>query len=1069
MKRHLSLLASVLLVLAMVFAFASCDLLEQHIPGLHKHDFVDGKCECGEADPDYVAPHEHNFVDGKCECGEVDPSYSCVDHVWSESVLEKDATCTEEGRYIITCTKCGYVRYTPILPYEHEEETVFGYAATCTATGLTDGKKCTVCGKITVEQEEIPASHTEAEIPGVAPTCTETGLSAGVKCSVCDEILTAQVEIPAAGHNYVDGQCTCGLYSSDYVGDKVFVIEANNFAAIAQGAKADGESELLDVNGFYTIFYSAKFKLDGSKKNFVDGFAGTQRFNWGGGTVIGETTKNALKIVVDGTATVKIWWVCGGTYKITDAEGNEVEVPRQVGIYNEDGTLYAQTNVTRADGTPDKENDTDDVKNDLFISELTISKAGTYYIGNVGNTNYFFKVETTVTPAPAVPTSGIIDVATTDTYCNWCDADVYTFTAKASGTYTFTVPAGLGVCSQGVWDSWGMPEVDCYDNASGATFTVDLAEGENFVFHVSAVTKDNWTITWTFAEGEVGGDDPIDPPAIDYPLAIGSTEVSGKDVNYVYSAPSEGTLTLQFGNAIMGPVEFSYSVNGGDAVAVELGTTVTLELVAGDKVMIYVVASGYSSIKAEFSGEQGGEDPEQPEQPVESDLVIGENSVTLTENDLENGVDLTFVVTVEDTYSFNCDYLLAIVFDSEGLQIGRGQVALVPGVYTVKFVPFEGAGTFTVTISGSATEEPEEPAQPNGSFDYPFVIESFPYEATATVSEWGTVYYTFVAPANGYITVTATEGALETICINDKSVTSIKYAVLAGNTYTISIYNDAATEHKLSVAFEEAELTADDYKSLINNSYANDADYNWSASFSTLEDGRYIVNVADGSWTSDYYYTYEVVFNADGTVTVTLGEILDLSDLFMENIGDEYAKANKYNLLLTPGEYGYTLEFVEAPVEEVAPTVITRQDLFTGLTGTSYATYNGSYTFNGYTVTTSNVLGNSHGVENVLQFKKQAGTLTVEDVTVSSLTIVVASSYDYTAHLTVTIDGKAVTLPAAADVHAAGVKTGLKNSNGYEVSLYTVTVTFDEPLTGDLVIYDGLTYAVYVESITINH
>ena len=889
MKRHLSLLASVLLVLAMVFAFASCDLLEQHIPGLHKHDFVDGKCECGEADPDYVAPHEHNFVEGKCECGEADPSYSCVDHVWSEPVLDFDATCTKEGRYVITCTKCGYERYTPIFPYDHELEDIPGYDATCTATGLTNGKKCTVCGEITVEQEEIPAAHTEAEIPGVAPTCTATGLTAGVKCSVCDEILTAQVEIPAAGHNYVDGQCVCGLYSSDYVGDKIFVLDSGVLAK-KDKVDEDGLDSIVyaDVNEFFAIHLAKKTKIEDNSKTFEDGFEGTKRLNWQTKSVIdGENSVAVIRFTVDGPTVIKVWWVSGG-------DG------RTVAIYNEDGSILVQ-------------GATDSVKNSLYITELVIEKAGTYYLGNVDGSNNYYKVEATVSPATAAPTSGIIDVATTDTYCNWCDADVYTFTAKASGTYTFTVPAGLGVCSQGVWDSWGMPEVDCYDNASGATFTVDLAEGEDFVFHVSAVTKDNWTITWTFAEGEVGGDDPIDPPAIDYPLAIGSTEVSGKDVNYVYSAPSEGTLTLQFGNAIMGPVEFSYSVNGGDAVAVELGTTVTLELVTGDKVMIYVVASGYSSIKAEFSGEQGGEDPEQPEQPVESDLVIGENSVTLTENDLENGVDLTFVVTVEDTYSFNCDYLLAIVFDSEGLQIGRGQVALVPGVYTVKFVPFEGAGTFTVTITGSATEEPDEPAEPNGSFDNPFEIESFPYEATATVSEWGTVYYTFVAPANGYITVTATEGALETICINDKSVTSIKYAVLAGNTYTISIYNDAATEHKLSVAFEEAELTADDYKSLINNSCANDADYNWSASFSALEDGRYIVNVADGSWTSDYYYTYEVVFNADGTVTVTLGEILDLSDLFMENMGDEYAKANKYNLLLTPGEYGYTLEFVEAP------------------------------------------------------------------------------------------------------------------------------------------------------------
>ena len=41
----------------------------------HSHNFVDGKCECGEEDPNYVPPHEHEFVNGKCECGEEDPNY----------------------------------------------------------------------------------------------------------------------------------------------------------------------------------------------------------------------------------------------------------------------------------------------------------------------------------------------------------------------------------------------------------------------------------------------------------------------------------------------------------------------------------------------------------------------------------------------------------------------------------------------------------------------------------------------------------------------------------------------------------------------------------------------------------------------------------------------------------------------------------------------------------------------------------------------------------------------------------------------------------------------------------
>lgn len=52
-------------------------------PDPHTHVFVEGKCECGEIDPNYnptpdpdPTPHTHSFVNGKCECGETDPNYN---------------------------------------------------------------------------------------------------------------------------------------------------------------------------------------------------------------------------------------------------------------------------------------------------------------------------------------------------------------------------------------------------------------------------------------------------------------------------------------------------------------------------------------------------------------------------------------------------------------------------------------------------------------------------------------------------------------------------------------------------------------------------------------------------------------------------------------------------------------------------------------------------------------------------------------------------------------------------------------------------------------------------------
>lgn len=148
-----------------------------------------------------------------CACGnsytEEIPVLTCEHKNTTESKeTTKVATCTETGIEVVTvtCNDCGKVVSTtentiPMIP--HTEKVVPGKAATCTATGLTDGKVCEVCGKVIVAQEEIPMkAHTEVEIPAVPATCTEGGKTAGVKCSVCGTIITAPQDTDKLGHDF---------------------------------------------------------------------------------------------------------------------------------------------------------------------------------------------------------------------------------------------------------------------------------------------------------------------------------------------------------------------------------------------------------------------------------------------------------------------------------------------------------------------------------------------------------------------------------------------------------------------------------------------------------------------------------------------------------------------------------------------------------------------------------------------------------------------------------------------------------------------------------------------------
>ena len=178
--------------------------------------------------------------------------YTAIPHT---EVVDKavEPTCTKtgltEGKHCSVCNKV-LVKQEVVKAKGHTEVVDKAVAPTCTKTGLTEGGHCSVCGEVLVEQKVVPAKgHTEVIDKAVAPTCTKTGLTEGKHCSVCGEVLVEQEVVPALGFT-VSG-------SVDGVTDNAMVTLLKDGVVAARGdVRADGGFLLSGLQigaGTYTL------------------------------------------------------------------------------------------------------------------------------------------------------------------------------------------------------------------------------------------------------------------------------------------------------------------------------------------------------------------------------------------------------------------------------------------------------------------------------------------------------------------------------------------------------------------------------------------------------------------------------------------------------------------------------------------------------------------------------------------------------------------------------------------------------------------------------------------------
>ncbi|MBR6568058.1 MAG: hypothetical protein IKK60_05350, partial [Clostridia bacterium] len=92
--------------------------------------------------------------------------------------------CDSKGYTEHICTLCGQYYVTDhVAPLGHKEVAIPAVEPTCSSEGYTEGKKCSVCGTVTVAPEVISKlPHTDEDQDGVCDVCGATDLYAGCAC-----------------------------------------------------------------------------------------------------------------------------------------------------------------------------------------------------------------------------------------------------------------------------------------------------------------------------------------------------------------------------------------------------------------------------------------------------------------------------------------------------------------------------------------------------------------------------------------------------------------------------------------------------------------------------------------------------------------------------------------------------------------------------------------------------------------------------------------------------------------------------------------------------------------------
>lgn len=142
----------------------------------------------------WVSDPENNSHYRLCQ-GHTNPKHKQVEaHSWNAGKVTKASTCTEPGTKTQTCSVCGGTKETSIAPIGHTIVVDAYQKPTCTQPGMTEGKHCSACNTVLVEQTTIAATgHIWSS--DTDPDCNSCGATREVMSEELNQLIAEAEEL----------------------------------------------------------------------------------------------------------------------------------------------------------------------------------------------------------------------------------------------------------------------------------------------------------------------------------------------------------------------------------------------------------------------------------------------------------------------------------------------------------------------------------------------------------------------------------------------------------------------------------------------------------------------------------------------------------------------------------------------------------------------------------------------------------------------------------------------------------------------------------------------------------